>query len=1006
MHSLLYRTTLRISLLLDLLCLATLLGAAMGSGHGLAVMQPVVMLAAVRIGVFGSMASDISMASSSCAHLSVLAYWLAASWAAYVIGMRVAPTHAHVITLLLLMTTGLFSLLHTLIYAIANVYLRGRRHEAAALDQRPASLLSYRRASRHPSIATSAGYGTFACDTPLKSAMPIAAAAAAEAASLASAKQRLAASAPMLIPQTPQAASSVSSRNRSSFAASGRSGHGRGEFSLKRVMDPALDTLMDGQANPIEEEEEEEEGDDEGDDGQLVDARSRSLSIGGLPRPSLHRHTRYINDHWDESVPFSDEFVSAQAKEASPLPAIVSPNHAMHPASMSVPGGGVAVPNAASIGRSASHSQSISKPGRVSSLSPHSLGHAANALPMASYSFFRNAYDTPMHSMPSPSSPALDSAKGHVHLSLTAQLQQQQHQQQLPHLPLDNGLLIPSLHHTATAPLPARKHKHAMDDVSTRTAPNAGGNAALAGDPPSPAMALSDPIKRTDSLSFVSEEEEEEDEEEEYAYGPGNPDGFLAPMIDLNNDRQSLTTTDEDEEETGDRAKGDGIASMQRGSHYSAKGQIIPLKDKAIAHDSPWSSGMGSRSSGGGCGSLKLNPLRRTVGFDIHAQNAAVIAEEREGHRTTPLHDVPAVDEHRPSQLEDVRGHGSSSNGSDEPLPVAHSLPSSAYAKPSASMLSSSIPAVPSTRATTPPVDDVQPVPSSPTIGSLPSSHAGDANIGRHGHGRMHHYVREAIQAIWCGEFDRAERLLAARNQLPRMAIHYTEIYLVRLLIGGHLKDREATLSNADLTEQLAGRVLDSTHEWEASFQLFLRRNYPHVYRPTGDPATSYAATPILRQNYRWDCMLARADALLFRAVLQMLSGGSEIKGAFNLRKSWKLYTRLQTDMDLDEETCRQRTDRPKSAVRSSWYSGIGSFGSGAADGHTEADEDLCDALVCGLGVFYFVLSVVPGSFLSILKAIGFSADRIKGIRLLNTVFERGGARASKQASRHAHLYM
>jgi hypothetical protein len=138
--------------------------------------------------------------------------------------------------------------------------------------------------------------------------------------------------------------------------------------------------------------------------------------------------------------------------------------------------------------------------------------------------------------------------------------------------------------------------------------------------------------------------------------------------------------------------------------------------------------------------------------------------------------------------------------------------------------------------------------------------------------------------------------------------------------------------------------------------------------------------------------MLARADALLFRAVLQMLSGGSEIKGAFNLRKSWKLYTRLQTDMDLDEETCRQRVIQPKTAVRSSWYSGIGSFGSTTADG-TEVDPDLCDALACGLGVFYFVLSVVPGSFLSILKAIGFSADRSKGIRLLNTVFERGGAR-------------
>jgi hypothetical protein len=188
----------------------------------------------------------------------------------------------------------------------------------------------------------------------------------------------------------------------------------------------------------------------------------------------------------------------------------------------------------------------------------------------------------------------------------------------------------------------------------------------------------------------------------------------------------------------------------------------------------------------------------------------------------------------------------------------------------------------------------------------------------------------------------------------------------VRLLIGGHLKDREAVLERADATEQMTARILDTNSEFEASLQSFLHHIYPRRMDTPTQPVH-----PALRQNYRWDCMVARADALLFRAVLQMLSGGSEIKGAFNLRKSWKLYTKLLADTDLDENTCLQRvSERPKS-VRSSWYSNIGSFGGSTPAGEqVDLDPDVCDAIVCGIGIFYFVLSIIPNSFLSVLKAI------------------------------------
>jgi hypothetical protein len=162
------------------------------------------------------------------------------------------------------------------------------------------------------------------------------------------------------------------------------------------------------------------------------------------------------------------------------------------------------------------------------------------------------------------------------------------------------------------------------------------------------------------------------------------------------------------------------------------------------------------------------------------------------------------------------------------------------------------------------------------------------------------------------------------------------------------------------------------------------------------------------------------ADILLFRAVLQVV-GGSEMKGAFNLRKAWKIYSKVRDEIDRIKADAG-KSDIHKSDLSSSSYSrwslggailrrgSIGNmvgFGgnrnhiqegsSATLDGinyNVEIYPDIEDCLEFGIGVFYFIVSIVPGSFQSVLKAIGFNADREQSIQMLENCYSRGGVRA------------
>nr|CAG8588887.1 12538_t:CDS:10 [Entrophospora candida]CAG8593458.1 5666_t:CDS:10 [Entrophospora candida] len=283
-----------------------------------------------------------------------------------------------------------------------------------------------------------------------------------------------------------------------------------------------------------------------------------------------------------------------------------------------------------------------------------------------------------------------------------------------------------------------------------------------------------------------------------------------------------------------------------------------------------------------------------------------------------------------------------------------------------------------------------------------------------------------AVRKSWNSEFTDAFKIFSQhKKRLSRWSVADVEMQLIKHLMTGQTSDNEnpELINTLFETEKLATKINDNKEEFENSFSYLRTEIWKKTLNPNSTPADDEAIFVSLRTNYRWDCELAMADILLFRAVLQVV-GGSEIKGAFNLRKAWKTYSKVRDEIErIKGESIASKKELNKvessSSNSSRWsfgsafISGQGSLtnmvGLGTSKNHTpeasiatldginnsiEVDSDVEDCLEFGIGVFYFIVSIVPGSFLSVLKAIGFNVDREKGITMLENCFSRNGVRA------------
>ncbi|KAF0485500.1 tetratricopeptide repeat domain 39b [Gigaspora margarita] len=270
---------------------------------------------------------------------------------------------------------------------------------------------------------------------------------------------------------------------------------------------------------------------------------------------------------------------------------------------------------------------------------------------------------------------------------------------------------------------------------------------------------------------------------------------------------------------------------------------------------------------------------------------------------------------------------------------------------------------------------------------------------------------RLAVKKGWNNEFVEAEEILMRRKDgIPRWYVAFAEVQLVKhLMTGQAMEYQNPELINSLMeAEKLASKVCDNKDDFETTFTMFITDVWKTDIKPVSTPSEDEAEFASLRANYRWDCELAMADILIFRSVLQVI-GGSEIKGALNLRRAWKLYSKVKDEIDRikGDSNKNAHKNEPSSANsnNSNRWSLIGissmvRFGSHTPESSDDVvnsikiDPDIEDYLEFGIGIFNFIISIVPGSFLSMLKTFGFSVDRAPAIRMLENCYSRDGVRA------------
>lgn len=113
--------------------------------------------------------------------------------------------------------------------------------------------------------------------------------------------------------------------------------------------------------------------------------------------------------------------------------------------------------------------------------------------------------------------------------------------------------------------------------------------------------------------------------------------------------------------------------------------------------------------------------------------------------------------------------------------------------------------------------------------------------------------------------------------------------------------------------------------------------------------------------NMFLDCRVVFGDSLYMLAVLQLMRD-SKLKGAFNLRKSWKVF-----------EESLKAVQHSKDHVH---------------------NEELVRCLNFGAGFFFFAMSIIPQKFLKLVEFVGFRADRDLGLKYIKECHESGGIRA------------
>jgi len=202
--------------------------------------------------------------------------------------------------------------------------------------------------------------------------------------------------------------------------------------------------------------------------------------------------------------------------------------------------------------------------------------------------------------------------------------------------------------------------------------------------------------------------------------------------------------------------------------------------------------------------------------------------------------------------------------------------------------------------------------------------------------------VIKGVDHIWNNKFDDADKLFESKKDKdPRYALHYAEAVFLRSFITADAEDTHAAMERLKLAKNLA----------EEHMKL-----YERGVTPVG--LESLKADPIKFKNALLDSRIVFGDALYMIAILQM-TRDAKIKGAFNLRKSWKLFEKALKE----------------------------------GKGDPNVDIEIQRSLQFGAGFFLFAMSIIPQKFLKLIELVGFKADREGGLHYIKECHKNGGIR-------------
>ncbi|KAL9646941.1 hypothetical protein ABK040_013800 [Willaertia magna] len=242
----------------------------------------------------------------------------------------------------------------------------------------------------------------------------------------------------------------------------------------------------------------------------------------------------------------------------------------------------------------------------------------------------------------------------------------------------------------------------------------------------------------------------------------------------------------------------------------------------------------------------------------------------------------------------------------------------------------------------------------------------------------MEHFLMKASHLMQNGEWEKVKALVKPiMEQHPRIQMVHTSLNIFASSISGETSIREKALEEISETENVYKKIKKSEIPKlinvikDLNQQIKNEGNEYYLSEERKDKnfvELEELNQEQLNKNFTLDFDLLDAELHLWRGILQF-HAGSYIKGFYNMRKSYVQYKEIY-------QVILQNVNESK-------------------ESNNFIHSDLIHNVEYGIGVFNFMLGILPPALTKILSLVGFDSNRDEGLVLLRKVFNYGGRNKS-----------